>query len=211
MDLDNVHWLGHSTVHIVTDISIYFDPYHLPHGAIPADLILITHEHYDHCSMDDIVKIKTEKTVLVVPRKNANQFSGQVIGVAPGDQITAAGIPIQVIPAYNINKPYHPKDRQYVGYIIEVEGVRCYHAGDTDHIPEMQDVKTDIAFLPVSGTYTMNAQEAAEAAEIIRPKLAVPIHWGSVAGYRTDAEQFIRLSRTRSLILEQETEPFSGE
>jgi L-ascorbate metabolism protein UlaG (beta-lactamase superfamily) len=203
MDLDQVHWLGHSGIKIDGKTVLYFDPYHIAQGE-PADLILITHEHYDHMSLNDIQKIKTDKTTLVVPEKNAAQFTGEVIGVSPGDCIEVLGIQIKVLPAYNIGKPYHPRERNYVGYNIMIEDIRCYHAGDTDVIPEMKQIKTDLAFLPVSGTYTMNPQEAAEAAELIRPKLAIPIHWGSVVGYRTDAERFHRLTLTRSVILEQE-------
>lgn len=205
MDLDNIHWLGHSCIKLTGDHVIYFDPYHIPAGE-PADMIFITHEHYDHLAIQDIQKIKVDSTTLIVPEKNANQFAGDVRGVKPGDHLEIKNIVIDVVPAYNIGKPYHPKERKYVGYIITVDNTRLYHAGDTDVIPEMKDIQTDVAFLPVSGTYTMNAQEAAEAAEIIRPKLAIPIHWGSVAGYRTDAEQFHRLSHVRSLILEQENE-----
>ena len=203
MDLDNIHWLGHSGIKISGETVIYIDPYHISRSD-KADLILITHEHYDHLSMDDILKIKKDDTVIVVPEKNAGQFTGEVIGVKPGDHHDIKQVSINVVPAYNVGKPYHPKERQYVGYVFTVDNVSCYHAGDTDIIPEMKDIKADVAFLPVSGTYTMNAQEAAEAAEMINPKLAIPIHWGSVAGYRTDAERFHRLSHIRSIILEQE-------
>jgi len=205
MDLDNIHWLGHACIKITGNTVIYIDPYHIS-SQEPADFILITHEHYDHLSTKDIQKIRTDNTVIVTPEKNAGQFVGEVHGVKPGDRLDFDTVSVDVVPAYNINKHYHPKDRQYVGYIISVEGIRLYHAGDTDVIPEMKMIKADVAFLPVGGTYTMNAQEAAEAAEIIQPKLAIPIHWGSVAGYRTDAERFCRLSHVRSTILEQKEE-----
>ncbi|MFC1568812.1 MBL fold metallo-hydrolase [bacterium] len=204
MDLDNIHWLGHACVKISGDTVIYIDPYHIV-SQEPADFIFITHEHYDHLSIEDIQKIRSDQTTLIVPKKNAGQFAGNVMGLNPGDQLSIQDVDIQAVPAYNIGKPYHPKDRHYLGYIITIDDTKLYHAGDTDVIPEMETIKTDVAFLPVSGTYTMNAQEAAEAAELIRPKLAIPIHWGSVAGYRTDAELFNRLSQVRSFILEQET------
>jgi L-ascorbate metabolism protein UlaG (beta-lactamase superfamily) len=205
LDLDALHWLGHSGIRITGTKTIVIDPYHIA-GREPADIILITHEHYDHMSLEDIQKIRTDKTTFIVPYKNAGQFAGQVIGMKPGDQIEVDAVSIQAVPAYNIGKSFHPRERLYMGYIIIMDETSLYHAGDTDLIPEMREIKTDVAFLPVSGTYTMNAQEAAEAAEIIRPKLAVPIHWGSVAGYRTDAEQFHRLSQVRSMILEQENQ-----
>ena len=205
MTLDDIHWLGHSSIKITGEKIIYIDPYHIV-SREPADIIFITHEHYDHLSVNDIQKIKTETTIMVVPEKNAGQFSGQVQGMRPGDRFSVQGVTVEAVAAYNIDKTYHPKERHYLGYVITVDNTRLYHAGDTDVIPEMKHIRCDVAFLPVSGTYTMNAQEAAEAAEIIRPKLAVPIHWGSVAGYRTDAELFNRLSQVRSFILEQETD-----
>ncbi|MBN2104742.1 MBL fold metallo-hydrolase [bacterium] len=203
--MDDIHWLGHACIKITGNAVIYIDPYHIS-SKEPADFIFITHEHYDHLSTKDIQKIRTEDTIFIVPEKNTGQFIGQVYGVKPGDHLDFQTISVDVVPAYNVNKAYHPKDRQYVGYILTVDDTRLYHAGDTDVIPEMSNIRADVAFLPVGGTYTMNAQEAAEAAEIIHPKLAIPIHWGSVAGYRTDAERFSRLSHVRSMVLEQESE-----
>lgn len=190
--LENVQWLGHASVKIRGKTTVYVDPFKLK-GGETADLILITHDHYDHLSMEDIQLIQDENTVIVVPPDGAAKLKGNVKTVKPGDKIKVGDVDIEVVPAYNIGKRFHPQDQAHVGYVFTVDGIRYYHAGDTDHIPEMKGLKPDVAFLPVGGTYTMNAEEAAAATNDIEPQIAVPMHWGSIVGSKKDAEKFMKL------------------
>lgn len=201
--LDNVHWLGQSGVKITGEQIIYVDPLDIQ-GGETADLILITHDHYDHLSEKDIQLIQGDKTTILIPEPYKNKVKGNVRGVKPGETLILQGVEIQVVPAYNIGKPYHPREKHYVGYVFTVENVTYYHAGDTDRIPEMQSIKADVVFLPVGGTYTMNAEEAAKAVQDIQPKVAVPIHWGSIIGSRKDAERFQSLCDCEVRILDAE-------
>ena len=201
--LENVHWLGHASFKITGEKIIYIDPYQIA-GGETADIILITHDHYDHLSMDDIEKIMGEKTVVVAPASAGDAIKGNLKKVNPGDTLTIEGVEIQAVPAYNIGKEFHPRDKNYVGYVFKIGGVSYYHAGDTDYIPEMKDIHVDVAFLPVGGTYTMNAEEAAKAAEDIKPKVAVPMHWGSIIGSEKDAEKFKSLCNCEVQIMEKE-------
>jgi len=187
---DNVHWLGHDTFKFTGEKVLYTDPFRLRRAEI-ADIILITHEHYDHCSPEDVRKIQGKHTVIVATADCAKKLTGQIITVKPGDRITAAGIQIEVVPAYNTNKQFHTKDKGWVGYIFTFNSKRIYLAGDTDYIPEMKSYRgIDVALLPVSGTYVMTADEAVKAALDIRPKLAIPMHYGSIVGSQKDAELF---------------------
>lgn len=190
--IDNlIHWLGHDTFRITGGGKvIYTDPFKMDKGGARADLILITHEHYDHCSPEDVAKVAGPETVIVATPDCAGKLKGKVKTVKPGDKLTAAGFDIEVVRAYNTNKKFHPKANDWVGYIFTVEGKRIYLAGDTDHIPEMKDFRADIALLPVSGTYVMTAEEAAQAAKDIKPETAVPMHFGSIVGAKGDAERF---------------------
>ena len=153
----------------------------------------MTHGHYDHLSPGDIEKIRGDKTILVLPEASAEGMGGNIKKVRPGDKLSVEDVDIRVVPSYNIGKRFHPKEADYVGYIFTVGGITYYHAGDTDHIPEMKDIEADVMFLPVGGTYTMNAEEAARAVKDIGPKVAVPIHWGSIVGSKKDAERFMAL------------------
>ncbi len=197
----NIHWLGHDSFRIAGPVTIYVDPWQLPAGSPQADLILVTHDHYDHCSPKDVTRISKADTVIVTIAAAAKKFKGDVRVVKPGDSLTVKGIPIEVVPAYNVNKKFHPRDAGHVGFIFTVEGQRIYHAGDTDFIPEMKDFKVDIALLPVSGTYVMTADEAASAAKAINPKVAIPMHYGEIVGSREDAERFQKLYEGEVVIL----------
>lgn len=202
--MNNVHWLGHSSIKLTGKKIIYIDPYKIKGGEM-ADIILITHDHYDHMSLEDIRKIRSEKTVIVAPSTPSTKGLGKnVRSVVPGMTLKIDNVEIQTVPMYNIGKRYHPKDKNYVGYVIKFDGVTYYHAGDIDAIPELKDIKADVVFLPVGGTYTMNAAEAAKAASEMKPKFAVPIHWGSVVGSLADAEQFKKLATCNVVILKQE-------
>jgi L-ascorbate metabolism protein UlaG (beta-lactamase superfamily) len=181
---------------------LFIDPFNLkPEQVKSADLVLITHEHFDHCSPTEIKKIAGRETIILAPTVCQDQLKSlrvkEIIYVDPNQSFTLGEIIIETTPAYNLNKfrsknlVYHPKADGQVGYVIQSGKVRLYHAGDTDCIPEMSKlVNIDVAFLPVSGTYVMDWQEATKAIEVIKPKIAVPMHWGAVIGSRLDAEKF---------------------
>lgn len=191
--LDKISVIIHSSVRIDGGKVIYFDPYKLPENMPKADIIFITHEHRDHMSPEDVAKIATDSTVIVIPGVVEHPFKGKVVQVTAGDETVVEGIPVKVVPAYNTNKQFHTKDKGWVGYIVTLDSTRIYFAGDTDRIPEMKDFDVDIALLPVSGTYVMTAEEAAQAALDIKPKIAIPMHYGTVVGNKDDAQKFADL------------------
>ena len=188
--IKNIKWLGHAGFAInALDKIIVIDPFQIKEIA-PADIILITHSHYDHCSVEDINKIKKPDTVIVTEAESAKKLSGNVRIVKPGDKINVSGVQIEAVEAYNTNKAFHPKANGWLGFIITVDGIRIYHAGDTDLIPEMDKFEADIALLPVSGTYVMTADEAVEAAKRLKPEIAFPMHFDSIVGSKEDAIKF---------------------
>ena len=181
----------HSSIKITKGQTIYIDPFKIEGEKHDADIILITHNHYDHYSEEDIEKVINEDTIIVMP-ETMNELSKykNILLVEPNEQYEIDNIKITTIPAYNINKHFHPKENKWVGYILDIEGVTYYIAGDTDITPENKQVKCDIAFVPVGGTYTTNAKEAAELVNIIKPKIAIPIHYGSIVGTKQDVIDF---------------------
>lgn len=187
--LKKVHWLGHDGIRIDGSTVVTIDPFKIS-AVKPADLILITHEHFDHTSPEDVDKIRKSDTVIVTHANSAKALQGDVRVVAPGDRLTVKGVEIEVGPAYNVNKNFHPKAAGMLSFVFKLDGVRFYHAGDTDFIPEMKQLDVDVAFLPVSGTYVMTAMEAVEAAKAINPKVAVPMHYGEIIGSEEDAKKF---------------------
>ena len=197
--LENIELLCHSSIRINKEKIIYIDPYKIEKDYNDADLIFVTHDHYDHYSEEDIDKVKKEDTVIIAPeelltkllRKGIRQ--DYIITVEPNKEYMTEGIKFETIPAYNTNKQFHPKENGWVGYIIEIKGVRYYIAGDTDITEENRRVKCDVAFVPVGGTYTTDFKEAAQLINEIQPKIAVPIHYGSVVGTKQDATDFIKL------------------
>jgi len=184
-----IYWLGHDGFRIETAKIIYIDPYQIS-GGPPADIILISHEHFDHCSPEDVEKIQKQDTVIVTEKDSAKKLKGDIRVVKPGNSVEIGDIKIEAVPAYNTDKDFHPKKNEWLGFILEVEGLKIYHAGDTDRIPEMKSFNVDIALLPVSGTYVMTADQAVEAALDINPKIAIPMHYGAIVGDRGDAERF---------------------
>ncbi|HHH81205.1 MAG TPA: MBL fold metallo-hydrolase [candidate division Zixibacteria bacterium] len=185
-----ITWLGHAGFMLEGVKRVYIDPYQIKTGLPPADIVLVTHSHFDHFSQNDIKRILGDSTVIVAP--SDCKMSGNVQNVKPGDTIEIGGVRIEAVPAYNIGKRFHPKESGWVGYVVEMDGVRVYHAGDTDLIPEMKSINADVALLPIGGTYTMNVSEAIEAAKTIKPKLAIPMHFGSIVGSTSDAINFCR-------------------
>lgn len=198
--VESITWLGHASFKIEGEKRVYIDPWKLEDGE-PADIILITHSHYDHLEPQDVARIQKEKTVIVATKDSAARLKGDVRVVKPGDRLMIDGVGIAVVPAYNIGKDFHPKAKGWVGYVVTVGGSRIYHPGDTDLIPEMEQVKCDVALLPVGGTYTMTAEEAVEACKKIKPKVAIPMHWGDIVGSRADAQRFQRLAPCEVKIL----------
>lgn len=188
--LDSMKWLGHDGFLVKAgDKTLVFDPYSVNHSE-PADVILISHEHFDHCSPEDVDRFLKEDTIIVTEPQSAAKLSGDVRTLAPGQTLKLDGVEILAVPSYNTDKAFHPKDNQWLGFVVTVGGVSIYHAGDTDHIPEMRDLEVDIALLPVSGTYVMTWEQAVEAAKAIRPKVAVPMHYGGIVGTSDDARMF---------------------
>jgi L-ascorbate metabolism protein UlaG (beta-lactamase superfamily) len=187
--IKNIKWLGHDTFRIEGQRTVYFDPYQIS-GGPKADLILISHDHFDHCSPEDVAKIQKSGTVICTDSESSKKLKGDVRVMKPGQSITAQDIRVETVPSYNVDKDFHPKAKQWLGFVVEMEGIRVYHAGDTDFIPEMKDLRVDIALLPVSGTYVMTADQAVQAALAIQPKLAIPMHYGAIVGDERDAERF---------------------
>jgi L-ascorbate metabolism protein UlaG (beta-lactamase superfamily) len=205
--------LGHDGFRIEGDKTIYIDPFKIT-SRKKADVVFVTHEHYDHCSPEDIGKIVTYDTTIVTIPMAEPALKGlkvkEIKLVKSGDKVEIDGVTASVFPAYNINKfrspgkPFHPKEDGKVSYLLNIGGVGIYHAGDTDFIPDIKNLETDIALLPVSGTYVMTAKEAAEATKNMRIKLAIPMHYGSIVGSERDAEEFRRLAGCEVVILKKE-------
>ncbi len=191
--LEHFTWFKQSAYLWQNDgLAVYIDPWGVS-GEVPADVIFITHAHYDHYSPSDIALVKTDETTVVAPHDVAAEISGKVIPVAPGDVVTVSGIRAEAVPAYNnveARLSFHPRRKRWVGYVLSLGGTDYYHAGDTDHLPELEDVHCGAALLPIGGTYTMDPGQAAGLARSIGPQVAVPMHYGFVVGSSSDAALF---------------------
>jgi L-ascorbate metabolism protein UlaG (beta-lactamase superfamily) len=173
--------------------TVYIDPWGVPEGAPEADVIFITHAHDDHFQPEEIQRLTKRDTQIVAPRDIAAELSGNVRPVAPGDTVEASGIKGQAVPAYNIAEErleMHPKANGWVGYVLQLGDTTYYHAGDTDHLTDLETISPQVAFVPIGGTFTMDASEAAGLIRIMSPQLAVPMHYGFVVGSPADAERF---------------------
>jgi L-ascorbate metabolism protein UlaG (beta-lactamase superfamily) len=209
-----ISWLGHDSFKIKNGKTVIIDPFKIRPSSDKADILLISHEHFDHFSLDDIRKVVNENTTIVTIPAVKKELSGlkvkEVKAVKPGDKLKLGDVSIEVVPAYNLNKfrepgkVFHPKGDGQAGFIIGIQGVRVYHAGDTDAIPEMKGLKPDVALLPVSGTYVMTPEEAAQAAKMVEPKLAIPMHYGVIVGTELDAQKFKQLTAIEVQILKPE-------
>ncbi len=197
IDSVRIQWLGHSGFLLEGDgKKVYIDPFEIseePAFDDKADILLITHEHFDHCSPEDIRKVRRSDSTTLIPENCSLEFRGDARRVAEGDNLADGleikGTRIEVVPAYNLNKTYHPRGFG-VGYIVELGGIRIYHAGDCDFFPEMKSIKADIALLPIGGTYTMDEEEAASAAAVISPKIVIPMHYGRSGKKDGNPEKF---------------------
>ena len=197
--LENIEVLCHSCIKFNKGEVIYFDPFKIEKNYNDADAIFITHDHYDHYSEEDIDKVVKKGTIIVAPEdlltkllKKGFERDNMVL-VTPNQKYTVKGIEFQTIPAYNVNKQFHPKANEWVGYVLKIDGVTYYIAGDTDITEENKKVKCDVAFVPVGGTFTMDYKEAAELINEIKPKIAVPTHYGSIVGEKSDGISFSKL------------------
>ncbi|HLC78423.1 MAG TPA: MBL fold metallo-hydrolase [Candidatus Nanoarchaeia archaeon] len=212
-------WLGHDGFLIKNSKTIYIDPYNIKEDSEKADVILITHSHYDHCSHADLQKIVKEGTKIFLTADSQSKVTRfdtlvDIVIVEVGQEFNLGDFKFSCVPAYNVDKSFHPKDEGWVGYVIKIADIVIYHTGDTDLIPEMQKLtgfkqpgKQFIALLPVGGRFTMTADEAVEAAKLIKPSLAIPMHWGSVVGSEDDAIDFVQGCKEAgidAIILEKE-------
>ena len=209
-----ISWLGHDSFRLKNGKTVIIDPFKLRSDPGKADILLISHEHFDHMSLDDVKKVVTSDTTVITIQAVKRELSGlkvkEIRTVKPGDMLKLDDVRVEIVPAYNLNKfrepgkVFHPKDDGKVGFVISMKGLRVYHAGDTDAIPEMMGLKPDLALLPVSGTYVMTPEEAAEAARMIEPKLVIPMHYGAIVGSDTDAQKFKQLAPCEVQILKPE-------
>lgn len=197
---DRIEVFTHSSIRIKgNSTTIYVDPFKIREEFHDADYVFVTHQHYDHFSIEDILKVATADTILVVPEsmvddaREIERSVKEIVTVRPGENKDIAGLSVEAVHAYNNIKPFHPKRAEWVGYVLTVDDKRIYIAGDTGLTKESREVKCDIAMVPIGGTYTMDAKKAAELINVIKPEVAIPIHYGSVVGKPSDAAHFADL------------------
>jgi L-ascorbate metabolism protein UlaG (beta-lactamase superfamily) len=195
-------WINHASFRIAGDGAVvYIDPWKLSAPANDGDVVLVSHSHYDHLSPEDVAKVLKVGGQAFGPGDVAGKLPG-CIAVQPGESRQAGRVRVTGVPAYNIGKKFHPRANNWLGWIVELGGKRVYYAGDTDFTPDMAGLtRIDLALLPVGGTYTMDAETAAEAVAKFQPARVVPYHWGDIVGQRADAERFAKLVGDRATIL----------
>ncbi|MCD6406447.1 MBL fold metallo-hydrolase [Candidatus Aerophobetes bacterium] len=197
----NITWLGHASFKIEGKGKvIYIDPWKIKEKE-KADIVLVTHSHYDHFSLEDIEKIRSDKTCFIAPSDVAVKLKGNVKKAKSGDEFSLEDVSVKAFPAYNVGKPYHPRANGWVGYVVEIEGVSIYHPGDTDFIPEMKDIKPYVALLPIGGTYTMGVEDALKAVDVLSPRIVIPMHYGEIVGSVDDAKRFSQKCKVEVKIL----------
>lgn len=210
--LDRITWFRQSAIRWTDgELTLYIDPWGTAADDAPADLILITHAHEDHLRPAEIERLGRDGTKVVAPADVAVGLAGSVTAVAPGESHEIAGVRFTTVPAYNTREEalsFHPRANRWVGYIVELDGRTYYHAGDTDHAPELDGIRTDVAFLPIGGYYTMDPVEAGGLAKAIGPQLAVPFHYGFVVGSPEDGERFRDAAAPVPVELMDPTNPF---
>ena len=187
-----ITWIGHASFRLSGEGGVvYIDPWKIPAGLSgDGNVVIVSHDHYDHCSPDDVAKVSMPGATVVVPPGMGEQFP-DASPVGAGEKTTVGGITVEAVPAYNVGKKFHPRDNGWIGAVVTLDNMRIYYAGDTDLIDEMSDLEAiEVALLPVGGTYTMTAGQAAEACERIGCKVAIPYHWGDIVGTADDAEAF---------------------
>ena len=195
---NDIRLIAQSAIRIVTNDNkiIYFDPYELGNTfSNDADYIFITHTHYDHLSVEDILKIKKDSTTIIGPKDIFDKVNGlfnidKIMLVIPNENYKCDDIVFETVPSYNINKSFHKKEFNWVGYVATIDEIKIYVAGDTDNIPDVHNINCDIACVPIGGTYTMDRDEAVELVRIIKPKIAIPIHYKTIVGTVNDAYYF---------------------
>lgn len=192
-----ITYLKHAGFKIKGSKVLYIDPYEVPEGLEKADLILVTHDHFDHLDLKSIKRLSKADTTVVTP-KGCIVEGYESCSLDESEERVVKGVRIRTVPAYNVDKPFHKKGG--VGYIVEIDGVRIYHAGDTDRIPEMKSIEVDVALLPIGGTYTMNVREAVEAAWDIKAKVYIPMHYGAIPKTQADPEEF-RIRVPKAVVL----------
>ncbi len=188
-----IEWLGHDSFRLTGEKVVYIDPWKIETTPHDADVVLVTHDHFDHFVVEDIDKVRNASTIVVGPEQLKNKITGNVMLVKRGDKLTVAGVPIEVVAAYNMREDrqkFHPKEYGGVGYIVTLGGKRIYHTGDTDPIPEMEGIRADIMLVPVSGTYVCDSDEAVEAVKKVKPSKVIPMHWDTIVGSWEDANRF---------------------
>ena len=187
-----IKWINHASFRIAGSRVIYIDPWKIPGSPHDANVVFVSHSHYDHCSAEDVSKVLSQDGQVIGARDAITQISSGK-ALTPGESIEIEGVKVAAVPAYNPSKPFHPKANKWLGAVIEMDGAKIYYAGDTDKISEMSELSgmgIDLALLPVGGKYTMNAPEAAQAVELIKPKAAIPYHFGDIVGSVDDAKKF---------------------